>query len=46
VEQTELEDRIDPTGNRDVGDGRHTIGVGPENEHPLTMIMRHLDIQE
>jgi hypothetical protein len=31
-----LEDRIDTTGNGDVGDGRCTIGVGLENECPLT----------
>jgi hypothetical protein len=33
----ESEDRIDITGNRDVGDGRHTVGVGSGNECPLTM---------
>jgi hypothetical protein len=36
MEQTKLEDGIDTTGNGDVGDGRCTVGVGPENECPLT----------
>jgi hypothetical protein len=38
MEQTELEDGIDTTGNGDVGDGRDTIGVGPENECSLKIM--------